>query len=274
VLGEAVTACRIVTLGGLDTCLAHLQEEAALAPGEDCRWITKNGRPICITGGHERQHAKETARQAAADLGGMTETSNPGGAFYKNVTLTDDGGRKVQRQITLKAAAPGQSGFKVTVLATFETSLGGNSIATSFSFPTIEAAKRFVQHASTQADLRTFHEAAAALQEAPLDPGDACRWITKNGHPICIGGTGGHASHGPDQYPSREMSPEAKAWLEEIQQNPWIAKGKAMIQGGQDTMQQYRHADGTWDPARAALHEEIVQGILNPQAMPDRKSVV
>lgn len=60
-------------------CLVHLREAAE----DDCQWITKNGRHICITGGHgghERGQAAPNKRSVSGDAGRALATSSRPGA--------------------------------------------------------------------------------------------------------------------------------------------------------------------------------------------------
>ena len=97
-----------------------------------------------------------------------------------------------------------------------------------------------------------------------LEEADDCNWVTINGNHVCM--TAGHGGHGREAV-GHALSPEASGWLASISQHPEILKGKALIKGTA-TDKTYQNSDGIWQADRAALHDKIVAGILNPNAMP------
>lgn len=80
------------------------------------------------------------------------------------------------------------------------------------------------------------------------------------------GGGGGSRAPSEPRHRFNELGPEAQAWLAEIEQHPEFVKARQIITTGTPTDKLYSE-NGEYTPARAALHHNIVQGILNPNAV-------
>jgi predicted ABC-type ATPase len=86
------------------------------------------------------------------------------------------------------------------------------------------------------------------------------------------GGTGGVSSNGAAGA-LLAANADPKATIEGVlaslspQQREAVDEARAGLAAGTPTRDQYRQADGTYTPEREALHEEIIAGILTPEAV-------
>lgn len=55
-------------------------------------------------------------------------------------------------------------------------------------------------------------------------------------------------------------------WVEKAMADPRIQKFKGAIAAGEATFKKFRREDGTYEPERAKLHEDIIERLLNPKA--------
>jgi hypothetical protein len=173
------------------------------AADDACTWITYRGRHICITSGHQDRHGEAPSKA----LGGKL----PATARY----LTDNGW-------TSQSASPTSHGRHQAIVYTHPEMGTVTAFATGEWVheppPGEDAAPvtgrgllglRAHLLAAGLFGSGSLRSTPTAAMEAAT-PADACRWITKNGRRICIGGER-HTEHGADE-PRIYMRPSDLEW--------------------------------------------------------------